>query len=168
MGRVLRKEADDVLSKWDRLNADSADWQRRLELALKRLAELQEAENQLDTQLRQAEMVKEAWEPVGELLIDSLPEHIDRVKVKTSSSLLTSWFQHVSLDIYCFVFLVKEFQEELNLIKEDVTHMNQLAAAFDPSDIQLSTSNLERIEDLNMRWKRLQVGIQTQETKKKI
>ncbi|XP_038138063.1 dystrophin isoform X4 [Cyprinodon tularosa] len=134
VGRVLRKEADDVLSKWDRLNADSADWQRRLELALKRLAELQEAENQLDTQLRQAEMVKEAWEPVGELLIDSLPEHIDRVK---------------------------EFQEELNLIKEDVTHMNQLAAAFDPSDIQLSTSNLERIEDLNMRWKRLQVTVDT-------
>lgn len=82
MGRVLRKEADEVISRWDRLNVDSADWQRRLELALDRLVELQEAEDLLDTQLRQAEMVKEAWEPVGELLIDSLPEHIDRIKVK--------------------------------------------------------------------------------------
>lgn len=82
MGRVLRKEADDVMIKWDQLNVDSADWQRRLELALDRLMELQEAEDLLDGQLRQAEMVKEAWEPVGDLLIDSLPEHIDRVKVR--------------------------------------------------------------------------------------
>lgn len=84
MGRVLRKEADDVVVKWDQLNIDSADWQRRLELALDRLMELQEAEDLLDGQLRQAEMVKEAWEPVGDLLIDSLPEHIDRVKVRSS------------------------------------------------------------------------------------
>lgn len=83
VGRVLRKEADDVMVKWDRLNADSADWQRRLELALDQLMELQEAEDLLDGQLRQAEMVKEAWEPVGDLLIDSLPENIEKVKVRT-------------------------------------------------------------------------------------
>ncbi|XP_026220006.1 dystrophin isoform X1 [Anabas testudineus] len=132
VGRVLRKEADNVITKWDRLNADSADWQRRLELALDRLMELQEAEDLLDGQLRQAEMVKEAWEPVGDLLIESLPEHIDRVK---------------------------EFQEEIAPIKDDVTHMNQLASAFGPHDIQLSPSNLERIEDLNTRWRLLQVSI---------
>uniref|UniRef100_A0A3B3UFB8 Dystrophin n=1 Tax=Poecilia latipinna TaxID=48699 RepID=A0A3B3UFB8_9TELE len=130
VGRVLRKEADDVVSRWDRLNVDSADWQRRLELALDRLMELQEAEDLLDKQLKQAEMVKQGWEPVGELLIDSLPEHISRVK---------------------------EFQEEIALIKDDVTHMNHLASTFDPSDIQLSPSNLERIEDLNTRWRLLQV-----------
>ncbi|XP_070711943.1 dystrophin [Pempheris klunzingeri] len=132
VGRVLRKEADDVMMKWDQLNVDSADWQRRLELALDRLMELQEAEDLLDGQLRQAEMVKEAWEPVGDLLIDSLPEHIDRVK---------------------------EFQEEIAPIKDDVTHMNQLASTFGPPDIQLSPSNLERIEDLNARWRLLQIAI---------
>lgn len=82
VGRILRKEADDVVTKWDRLNIDWADWQRRLELALERLMDLQEAEDLLDGQLRQAEMVREAWEPVGDLLIDSLPEHIERVKVR--------------------------------------------------------------------------------------
>uniref|UniRef100_A0A4W6EUE2 Dystrophin n=1 Tax=Lates calcarifer TaxID=8187 RepID=A0A4W6EUE2_LATCA len=132
VGRVLRKEADNVVTKWDRLNADSADWQRRLELALDRLMELQEAEDLLDGQLRQAEMVKEAWEPVGDLLIDSLPEHIDRVKVRLND-------------------------EEIAPIKDDVTHMNQLASTFGPPDIQLSPSNLERIEDLKTRWRLLQV-----------
>uniref|UniRef100_A0A673BKJ7 Dystrophin n=1 Tax=Sphaeramia orbicularis TaxID=375764 RepID=A0A673BKJ7_9TELE len=134
VGRILRKEADDVITKWDRLNADAADWQRRLELALDRLMELQEAEDLLDGQLRQAEMVKEAWEPVGDLLIDSLPEHIDRVK---------------------------EFQEEIAPIQDDVTHMNQLTSTFGPPDIQLSPSNLERIEDLNTRWRLLQVCMQS-------
>ncbi|XP_037829862.1 dystrophin isoform X1 [Kryptolebias marmoratus] len=132
VGRIVRKEADNVMTKWGRLNIDSADWQRQLELALERLMELQEAEDLLDTQLRQAEMVKEAWEPVEELLIDSLPEHIDRVK---------------------------EFQEEIALIKDDVTHMNQLASTFEPPDIQLSPSNLERIEDLNTRWRLLQISV---------
>ncbi|XP_034461333.1 dystrophin isoform X10 [Hippoglossus hippoglossus] len=132
VGRILRKEADDVIVKWDQLNADSADWHRRLELALDRLMELQEAEDLLDGQLRQAEMVKEAWEPVGDLLIDSLPEHIERVK---------------------------EFQEEIAPIKDDVTHMNQLASTFGPHDIQLSPNNLERIEELNTRWRLLQISI---------
>ncbi|XP_068575388.1 dystrophin isoform X3 [Cebidichthys violaceus] len=133
VGRVLRKEAEDVMAKWDRLNGDSADWQRRLELALDRLMELQEAEDLLDGQLRQAEMVKEAWEPVGDsLLIDSLPEHIDRVK---------------------------EFQEEIAPIEDDVIHMNQLASTFGPPDIQLSPGNLDRIDDLNTRWRLLQISI---------
>ncbi|XP_035481958.2 dystrophin isoform X3 [Scophthalmus maximus] len=132
VGRILRKEADDVVTKWDQLNGDAADWQRRLELALDRLVELQEAEDLLDGQLRQAEMVKEAWEPVGDLLIESLPEHIERVK---------------------------EFQEEIAPIQDDVTHMNQLASTFGPHDIQLSPSNLERIEDLNTRWRLLQISV---------
>lgn len=89
MGRVLRKEADDVMTRWDRLSTDSADWHRRLELALDRLMELQEAEDLLDGQLRQAEMVKEAWEPVGDLLIDSLPENIDKVKVRLKNGFLS-------------------------------------------------------------------------------
>nr|XP_057908480.1 dystrophin isoform X8 [Doryrhamphus excisus] len=132
VGRILRKEADDVMTSWERLNDDSAVWLRRLEVALKRLMELQETQDLVDGQLRQAEMVKEAWEPVGDLLIDSLPEHIERVK---------------------------EFQEEIAPIQEDVTHMNQLASTFGPPELQLSASNLERIDDLNTRWKLLQISV---------
>ncbi|XP_077439439.1 dystrophin isoform X3 [Vanacampus margaritifer] len=131
IGRILRKEANDVMAKWEELNGNSADWLRRLELALQRLMELLEVEDLLDGQLRQAEMVKGAWEPVGDLLIDTLPKHIQRVK---------------------------EFQEEIAPIQEDVTHMNQLASTFTLPEIQLSPSNLERIEELNTRWKLLQVS----------
>uniref|UniRef100_A0A1A8D5J0 Dystrophin n=1 Tax=Nothobranchius kadleci TaxID=1051664 RepID=A0A1A8D5J0_NOTKA len=68
VGRVLRKEADDVMHQWERLNGDSVDWQSQLESALSRLVELQKAEDLLDTQLRQAEMVKQASLPLQPLL----------------------------------------------------------------------------------------------------
>ncbi|XP_035768824.1 dystrophin-like [Neolamprologus brichardi] len=132
VGRILRKEADDMMNKWDQLNADSDDWQRRLELALDQLMELEKAEDLLDGKLSQAEMVKDAWEPVEDLLIDLLPDHIDRVK---------------------------EFQEDIAQIKDDVTHVNELASTFNLPDIQLSSRNLERIEDLNTRWSLLQISI---------
>ncbi|XP_061641375.1 dystrophin isoform X8 [Phyllopteryx taeniolatus] len=132
VGRILRKEANDVTTKWEQLNSNSADWLRTLELALQRLMELLEAEDLVDGQLRQAEMVKDAWEPVCDLLINSLPEHIQRVK---------------------------EFQEEIAPIQEDVTHMNQLASTFSLPERHLSPSNLERIEELNTRWKLLQVSV---------
>lgn len=55
----------------------------------------------------------------------------------------------------------QEFQDEIAPIQDDVTHMNQLASTFGPHDIQLSPTNLERIDDLNTRWRLLQVCAQT-------
>lgn len=52
---------------------------------------------------------------------------------------------------------MQEFQEEIAPIKDDVAHMNQLASTFGPHDIQLSPANLDRIDDLNTRWRLLQV-----------
>ncbi|XP_066562465.1 dystrophin isoform X5 [Amia ocellicauda] len=134
IGRVLRKEAEDVRVGWEALRGRTADWQRRLDEALERLLELQEAEDELDLKLRQAEMVKQSWQPVGDLLIDSLQDHIDKVKA---------------------------FRTEVAPIKENVTQVNDLASHFGPPDIQLSQFNLNRLEDLNTRWKLLQVSMET-------
>uniref|UniRef100_A0A3B3R1U0 Dystrophin n=1 Tax=Paramormyrops kingsleyae TaxID=1676925 RepID=A0A3B3R1U0_9TELE len=130
MSRVLRKEAEDVRSGWERLRSRSVSWQRRLDQALEHLQELQEAEDKLDLKLRQAEMVKQSWEPVGDLLIDSLQEHIDRVTA---------------------------FQAEVAPIKDDLTQVNCFASTFCPMNIQLSEYNINRLEDLNTRWRLLQV-----------
>lgn len=68
-------------TEWDKLNVHSADWQRKIDEALERLQELQEAEDELDLKLRQAEVLKGSWQPVGDLLIDSLQDHLEKVKV---------------------------------------------------------------------------------------
>ncbi|XP_073722267.1 dystrophin isoform X1 [Misgurnus anguillicaudatus] len=133
VGRILRKEVDDVTVRWKNLGTAAVDWQRELELALQRLMELQDAQDQLDAKLRQAESVKNSWKPVGDVVVDDLQNLIDRIKV---------------------------FQVEIAPIQENVNQVNQLASTFGPPDIQLSPDNLSRNNDLNMRWRLLQISIE--------
>lgn len=130
--KVLRRQADDVRTEWDKLNLRSADWQKKIDDALERLQGLQEAMDELDLKLRQAEAFKGSWQPVGDLLIDSLQDHLEKVKV---------------------------YRAEMVPLKEKVHQVNELAHRFAPPDIQLSPYTLSCLEDLNTRWKVLQVAI---------
>ncbi|KAM6151297.1 dystrophin isoform 1-T1 [Rhynchocyon petersi] len=131
--RLLRKQADEVNTEWEKLNLHSADWQRKLDEALERLQELQEAMDELDLKLHQAEVIKGSWQPVGDLLIDSLQDHLEKVKV---------------------------LRGEIAPLKENVSHVNDLARHLTTLGIQLSPYNLSTLEDLNTRWKLLQVAIE--------
>lgn len=102
MGRILRKEVEDVTMRWKNLGAAAVDWQQQLELAMERLMELQDAQDQLDIKLRQAETVKNSWKPVGDLLIDDLQNHIDRVKVG-----FLSWY--MLLGMRCFGHVLRQY-----------------------------------------------------------
>lgn len=79
--RILRKEVEDVSKLWKNLGTAAADWQQQLELGLKRLMELQDTADQLEIKLQQAEIEKNSWDQGGELLIDSLHDRIEMVKV---------------------------------------------------------------------------------------
>ncbi|XP_014120661.2 dystrophin isoform X14 [Zonotrichia albicollis] len=130
--KLLQRQADEVRNEWDKLNLQSADWQKKIDDALERLQGLQEAMDELDLKLRQAEAFKGSWQPVGDLLIDSLQDHLEKVKV---------------------------YRAELVPLKEKVHHVNELAHRFTPPDLQLSQYNLSCVEDLNTRWKVLQVAV---------
>ncbi|XP_054045187.1 dystrophin isoform X10 [Rissa tridactyla] len=130
--KLLQRQADEVRTEWDKLNLQSADWQKKIDDALERLQGLQDAVDELDLKLRQAEVFKASWQPVGDLLIDSLQDHLEKVKV---------------------------YRAELVPLKEKVHQVNALAHQFTP-DIQLSQYSLSCVEDLNTRWKVLQVAIE--------
>ncbi|KAM4797278.1 dystrophin [Rhinophrynus dorsalis] len=132
VSKILQKQVDDVKTEWDKLNLRSADWQRKLDEALERLLELQEAMDELDHKLCQAEAMEGSWQPVGDLLIDSLQDHIGKIKA---------------------------FRAEIAPIKNNVNQANDLAQQLTPADIQLSPYNFSRLEDLNTRWKLLQISI---------
>ncbi|KAM5290132.1 dystrophin isoform 2-T2 [Glossophaga mutica] len=131
--RLLRKQSDEVNTEWEKLNLRSADWQRKLDEALERLQELQEAADELDLKLRQAEVIKGSWQPVGDLLIDTLQDHLEKVKA---------------------------LRGEIAPLKENVSHVNDLARQLTTSGIQLSPYNLSTLEDLSTRWKLLQVAVE--------
>ncbi|XP_063161281.1 dystrophin isoform X1 [Candoia aspera] len=130
--RLLKRQAEEVKTEWDKLNLQSADWQKKIDEALERLQELHEAMDDLDLKLHQAETVKGSWQPVGDLLIDSLQDHLEKLKV---------------------------YQAEIAPLKENMNSVNDLAHQFTSSEIPLSPYMLNRLEDLNGRWKLLQVAI---------
>ncbi|XP_039770096.1 dystrophin isoform X4 [Ornithorhynchus anatinus] len=131
-GPLLRKQADDVAAQWEALSLRAAAWQRQIDEALAGLRGLQEAADELDGKLRRAEVTAQAWQPVGDLLVDSLQDHLEKVKALGA---------------------------EVEALKENVNHVNDLGHQLAASDIPLSPCNLNRLEDLNSRWRLLQVTI---------
>ncbi|XP_036403984.1 dystrophin-related protein 2 isoform X1 [Megalops cyprinoides] len=104
-----------------------------MERTLERLLQVQGAMGELAVALEQAEGVRDAWEPVGDLFIDSLQDHIDATKL---------------------------FKEELTQVKEGMKHINDLAHQLAISDVHLSMENARSLEHLNSRWKLLQSCIE--------
>ncbi|KAK5605307.1 Dystrophin- protein 2 [Crenichthys baileyi] len=104
-----------------------------MERTLERLLQIQAAMEELAGALEQAEGVRDAWEPVGDLFIDSLQDHIDATKL---------------------------FKEELSQVKEGMKQVNELAHQLAISDVHLSMENARALEHLNSRWKVLQGSIE--------
>ncbi|KAJ3613682.1 hypothetical protein NHX12_019928, partial [Muraenolepis orangiensis] len=87
VARANRKQTGEVRERWERLTDHAGGWQSQVELALERLQELQSSMDQLDLRLTRAEEAQEGWQPVGDLLIDSLQDHIERTTVAVEKRL---------------------------------------------------------------------------------
>uniref|UniRef100_A0A671VYK2 Dystrophin related protein 2 n=1 Tax=Sparus aurata TaxID=8175 RepID=A0A671VYK2_SPAAU len=130
VSRSVWKQANVASDLWEKLTARCVDRHRHMERTLERLLQIQAAMEELAVALEQAEGVRDAWEPVGDLFIDSLQDHIDATKL---------------------------FKEELTQVKEGMKHINDLAHQLAISDVHLSMENARALEHLNSRWKVLQV-----------
>ncbi|KAG7255881.1 hypothetical protein CRUP_026686, partial [Coryphaenoides rupestris] len=76
VSRSVWKQASVTSDLWEKLTARCVDRHRTLE----RLLQTQAAMEELAVALEQAEGVRDAWEPVGDLFIDALQDHIDATK----------------------------------------------------------------------------------------
>ncbi|XP_074541744.1 utrophin [Halichoeres trimaculatus] len=133
LARAIRKQTGEVRERWERLKGHMGGWQSQVERALEQLQELQSSMDQLDLRLTRAEEAKATWQPVGDLLIDSLQDHIDRTAA---------------------------FREEIAPLRQDVRNVNELSSELAPLDIQLSSTASRQLDQLNMRWKLLQVAVE--------
>ncbi|XP_051517186.1 dystrophin-like [Myxocyprinus asiaticus] len=133
VAKAIRKQTAEVGERWERLMGHADTWQEQVERALDKLQDLQSSMDQLDLHLAQAEELKAGWQPVGDLLIDSLEDHIDRTSA---------------------------FREEISPMKQDVRAVNDLASQLTPLDVQLSSTTNRQLDNLNMRWKLLQVAVE--------
>uniref|UniRef100_A0A4W5P5S0 Utrophin n=1 Tax=Hucho hucho TaxID=62062 RepID=A0A4W5P5S0_9TELE len=133
VARAIRKQTAEVQERWERLQGHAGGWQSQVERALERLQELQSNMDQLDLRLARAEETKAGWQPVGDLLIDSLQDHIAKTTV---------------------------FKEEMSPLRQDVCEVNELSGELAPLDVQLSSISSRQLDNLNMRWKLLQVAVE--------
>ncbi len=85
MAKAIRKQTAEVGERWERLMGHAGTWQEQVDRVLDKLQDLQSSMDQLDLRLAQAEELKVGWQPVGELLIDSLQDHIDKTTVRYCS-----------------------------------------------------------------------------------
>nr|XP_020142841.1 utrophin-like [Microcebus murinus] len=128
----MRKQSSEVKEKWESLNAVTSNWQKQVDKALEKLRDLQGAMDELDADMKEAESVRSAWKPVGDLLIDSLQEHIEKTMA---------------------------FREEIAPIHLKVKTVNDLSSQLSPLDLHPSIKMSRQLDDLNMRWKLLQVSV---------
>ncbi|XP_032910197.1 utrophin isoform X3 [Catharus ustulatus] len=133
IAKAMRKQSSEVKEKWENLNTSASIWQKQVDKALEKLKDLQCAMDDLDADLKEAENVRNGWKPVGDLLIDSLPDHIE----KTTA-----------------------FREEIAPINLKVKTVNDLSSQLSPLDLYPSLKMSRQLDDLNMRWKLLQVSVE--------
>ncbi|XP_045698757.1 utrophin isoform X1 [Phyllostomus hastatus] len=132
IAKAMRKQSSEVKEKWESLNAVTSNWQKQVDKALEKLRDLQGAMDDLDADLKEAEAVRNGWKPVGDLLIDSLQNHIEKTMA---------------------------FREEIAPINLKVKTMNDLSSQLSPLDLHPSLKMSRQLDDLNMRWKLLQVSV---------
>uniref|UniRef100_A0A8B9EK22 Utrophin n=1 Tax=Anser cygnoides TaxID=8845 RepID=A0A8B9EK22_ANSCY len=135
IAKAMRKQSSEVKEKWENLNASATIWQKQVDKALEKLKDLQCAMDDLDADLKEAENVRNGWKPVGDLLIDSLPDHIEKTTVSA-------------------------FREEIAPINLKVKTVNDLSSQLSPLDLYPSLKMSRQLDDLNMRWKLLQVSVE--------
>uniref|UniRef100_A0A667HM37 Dystrophin related protein 2 n=1 Tax=Lynx canadensis TaxID=61383 RepID=A0A667HM37_LYNCA len=132
LSRFVWKQATVASELWEKLTARCVDQHRHIEHTLEQLLEIHGAMEELSNTLTQAEGVRATWEPIGDLFIDSLPEHIQALKL---------------------------FKEEFSPMKDGVKLVNDLAHQLAISDVHLSMENSRALEQINVRWKQLQVSV---------
>ncbi|XP_018120690.2 utrophin isoform X2 [Xenopus laevis] len=131
--RAMRKQSVEVKEKWDSLNSQASSWQKQVDKALEKLKELQSAMEELDVELMSAERIRGSWKPVGDLLIDSLKDHIETTTA---------------------------FGEEIAPVSSKVQTLNDMASQLCTFDIQPSAKTSRQLDDLNIRWKLLQAAVE--------
>ncbi|XP_072178254.1 dystrophin-like [Diadema setosum] len=128
----LKGRVTDLQDCWNKLNIKSENWQHKLDEMSTKMLALHQAMDKLSARLHEAEGTRARWLPVGDLIIDSLPQHLTELK---------------------------SFQEYYSPVHDELEKVTQMAGHFPAQQVSLSTVNQGRLDDIVRRWKTLQMAI---------
>ncbi|XP_075226861.1 dystrophin isoform X2 [Lycorma delicatula] len=128
--RCIRREVNKLSEKWNALIDRSDQWQRKLDDSLAKMRIFQKNIDDVTTRLSAAEAAKTAWQ---------IPTDVSQ-----ASEMLEQ---------------LQKFGERLTPLQRTLDDVNDQAALFSSNNVVVSPSNLSRIQDLNTRWKLLQLAV---------
>lgn len=130
--RSIRREVKKLSDNWNGFMNHTDQRQKRLDDVLHKMQSLQRAMDELSARLQVAESSKSQWPAVTEFLLDQLSGQIDDLRA---------------------------FRDRLAPLQIQVESLNEAAGAITSCGVLLSHANLNRLEELNGRWRLLQLAI---------
>ncbi|XP_042564452.1 dystrophin-related protein 2-like [Clupea harengus] len=130
--RCVWQQSGVVGALWEQVAEQCSARERQLEEALVHMEDLQASMSSLALELEEALGVQEAWEPLGDLLVDALQDHIDAIKL---------------------------FEEELAPVGEAMRRADEQAQQLNVWRVQLSPENTQALQQLSNHWRLLQDSI---------
>ncbi|XP_048652342.1 dystrophin [Marmota marmota marmota] len=164
---LLQRRLDNMNFKWSELRKKSLNIRSHLEASSDQWKRLHLSLQELLVwlQLKDDELSRHA--PIGgDFPAVQKQNDVHRVDILYFFAFNILIFQFVSLcfNILIFQFALDYFTQalrgEIAPLKENVSHVNDLARQLTTLGIQLSPYNLSTLEDLNTRWKLLQVAVE--------
>ncbi|XP_023248432.1 dystrophin, isoforms A/C/F/G/H [Copidosoma floridanum] len=128
--RSIRREVNKLSEQWNALIERSDTWKRKLEDTVAKLCVYQKSLEELSSRLAGAEAIQGGWQSAS--TGPEAQEQLDQLQ---------------------------KFGERLGPIQRLIDEANEQASAFASSNVIVSHALLAKLDDLNARWKALQVAV---------
>ncbi|XP_054271022.1 dystrophin isoform X1 [Macrosteles quadrilineatus] len=128
--RCIRREVSKLSEKWNALIERSDQWQRKLDDSLAKMRVFQKNMDDASVRLSSIENTRSGW--INPTEISQVPELLEDLQ---------------------------KLGERMGPLQRTLDEVNDQAAMFNSNNVLVSPANLNKLQDLNTRWKLLQVGV---------
>ncbi|RWS26192.1 Dystrophin:-like isoforms A/C/F/G/H, partial [Leptotrombidium deliense] len=131
--RCIRREVKKLSDKWNELLQHTEQRQKRFDDVHRKMLNMQQQMDDLNAKLHIAEMNKSKWPAINkkEVVIKQLPAQLQELK---------------------------SFRERIAPMQQNIEQLNEAAARLTTSNVLVSHANLNRLEELNTRYRLLQLA----------
>ncbi|XP_076371718.1 dystrophin-like isoform X2 [Tachypleus tridentatus] len=131
--RSIRRELKKLSDKWNALLAHSEQRHKWMDDVLTKMQILQRTMEEMNSRLQAAEATRARWPPISEFVLDQIQGHLDEIR---------------------------DFKERVTPLQRYLEDVNEAAGRITGCNVLLSHANLNRLEELNTRWRLLLLAIE--------
>ncbi|XP_076307918.1 dystrophin-like isoform X3 [Tachypleus tridentatus] len=131
--RSIRREVKKLSDKWTALLSHTDQRHKWMDDVLTKMQLLQRIMEEMNCRLQAAEATRAKWSPISDFVLDQMQQQLDEVL---------------------------DFKERMAPLQQHLDKVNEAAACITGCNVLLSHGNLNRLEELNTRWRLLHLAIE--------